>query len=47
MFLASGRVSDAERDRVAAEVRGHGVPGRLTLEEFEERLQACLRLGDG
>jgi hypothetical protein len=31
-------VSDADRARVAAELRGHYESGRLTLDEFQERL---------
>jgi hypothetical protein len=31
-------VSDADRSRVAGELRGHYEAGRLTLEEFQERL---------
>jgi hypothetical protein len=31
-------VSDAERERVAHELRGHYEAGRLTLEEFQHRL---------
>jgi hypothetical protein len=32
------RASDAEREAVAAELRRHTVDGRLTIEEFLERL---------
>ncbi|MFC4033216.1 DUF1707 domain-containing protein [Streptomyces polygonati] len=32
------RASDAERDRVAAQLRHHYVAGRLTLPELEERV---------
>jgi DUF1707 SHOCT-like domain len=32
------RASDADRDRVAATLREHHAAGRLTMEEFEERL---------
>ena len=35
------RASDADRDRVAAELRDHLVAGRLTLEEFSERVGAA------
>ncbi len=36
------RVSDEERDAAAAEIREHYAAGRLTSDEFEERLQATL-----
>ncbi len=36
------RVSDQERDAVAAEIREHYAAGRLTSGEFEERLQTTL-----
>lgn len=36
------RVSDQERDSAAAEIREHYAAGRLSGEEFEERLQATL-----
>jgi hypothetical protein len=32
------RASDAERERVVEQLRGHSVDGRLTLEEFAERM---------
>jgi hypothetical protein len=32
------RASDADRDRSAAALSGHYAAGRLTLEEFQERL---------
>lgn len=35
------RIGDAERDAVAAELREHYAHGRLTLEEFNERLDAA------
>ena len=35
------RVSDAERDSAAAELREHFIQGRLTLDELEERLDAA------
>jgi Domain of unknown function (DUF1707)/Cell wall-active antibiotics response 4TMS YvqF len=35
------RASDAEREQTAALLRGHVVEGRLTLEEFSERLDAA------
>jgi hypothetical protein len=34
------RIGDAERDAVAAELREHYAHGRLTLEEFNQRLDA-------
>jgi DUF1707 SHOCT-like domain len=34
------RVSDAERERLAEELHEHTVAGRLTAEEYEERLEA-------
>ncbi len=34
------RIGDSERDAVAAELREHYAHGRLTLEEFNERLDA-------
>ncbi|MEO3811663.1 DUF1707 domain-containing protein [Sphaerisporangium sp. B11E5] len=33
------RASDGDRDRVAAELREHAAQGRLTMEEFNERLE--------
>ena len=35
------RASDADRERVAAELRDHAVAGRLDTEEFEQRLQVA------
>jgi len=35
------RIGDAEREAVAAELREHFAHGRLTLEEFNERLDAA------
>lgn len=35
------RVSDQERDRVAAEIREHYAAGRLSEEEFDERVSAA------
>ena len=35
------RASDADRDRVAAALREHRVAGRLTLDEFSERVAAA------
>jgi len=34
------RIGDAERDAVAAELREHYAHGRLTLEEFNQRIEA-------
>jgi hypothetical protein len=34
------RIGDAERDAVAAELREHFAHGRLTLEEFNQRIEA-------
>jgi Domain of unknown function (DUF1707) len=36
------RASDADRDRTAALLREHHAAGRLTAEEFDERLDAAL-----
>jgi Domain of unknown function (DUF1707) len=36
------RVSQAERDEVAAALAGHYADGRLTVEEYEERVGAAL-----
>lgn len=36
------RVGDAEREAVAAELREHYAQGRLTLEDFQRRLDASL-----
>ena len=36
------RASDADRDRVAALLQEHHAEGRLTAEEFSERLDAAL-----
>jgi Domain of unknown function (DUF1707) len=36
------RASDADRDRVAELLRRHVADGRLTMEEFHTRLDACL-----
>ena len=35
------RIGDAEREAVAAELREHYAHGRLTLEEFNQRLDAA------
>ncbi len=40
---ASLRVSDADRDRAVITLREHLLAGRLTLEEFSERVDAVLR----
>lgn len=37
------RVSQAERDAVAEQLRQHTTDGRLSLEEFSERLDTCLK----
>lgn len=37
------RVSDADRDRVAVELREHTVAGRLTLDEFSDRIDRVYR----
>jgi hypothetical protein len=37
------RVSDAERDHAVVALRGHLLAGRLTLEEFSERVEVALR----
>lgn len=37
------RVSDAERDRAAADLREHFAAGRLSSEELDERLDAIYR----
>jgi hypothetical protein len=36
------RASDADRDRTAALLRDHHAAGRLTAEEFDERVNAAL-----
>src|SRR5712692_9843921 len=40
---ASFRVSDAEREHAVIVLREHLLAGRLTLEEFSERVEAALR----
>ncbi|MBV9206801.1 MAG: DUF1707 and DUF2154 domain-containing protein [Actinobacteria bacterium] len=40
---ASLRVSDADRERAVHALREHLLAGRLTLEEFSERVEAALR----
>ena len=37
------RVSDAERNRVIEELQRHTADGRLTLDEFEARVEETLR----
>ena len=37
------RVGDAERESAAARLRDHYVRGRLTVEEFDERVELALR----
>src|SRR5271155_3348237 len=37
------RIGDAEREAAAASLREHYAQGRLTLEEFNERLDAALK----
>lgn len=37
------RASDADRDRVAELLREHHAVGRLSAEEFSERLESALR----
>jgi len=41
------RIGDAERDEVASQLREHYAAGRLTAEEFDERLEACLAARTG
>jgi hypothetical protein len=40
-------VSDADRERVAAQLREHYEAGRLTLEEFQERLDEAHKARTG
>jgi hypothetical protein len=40
---ASLRVSDANREQTVIALREHLLAGRLTLEEFSERVEAALR----
>jgi hypothetical protein len=42
---SSMRVSDADRDEAVAVLREHLLAGRLTLEEFSERVEAALQAG--
>ena len=37
------RIGDAEREATATELREHFAQGRLTLEEFNQRLEAALK----
>ena len=37
------RAGDTDRDRVVAALQGHREAGRLTPDEFEERMEAALR----
>ena len=37
------RVSDAERDRVARQLRDHCAVGRITIDELDERLEVAYR----
>jgi hypothetical protein len=41
------RVSQAERDEVVAALAGHFADGRLTVEEYEERVEAALAARTG
>lgn len=41
------RVSQAERDEVVAVLAGHFADGRLTVEEYEERVEAALAARTG
>jgi hypothetical protein len=40
---ASLRVSDADREQAVAALREHLLAGRLTLEEFSERVEGALQ----
>jgi len=40
--MDSIRVSDADRDRVTAQLRDHFAAGRITTDELDERLSAAL-----
>jgi len=40
---ASMRISDDDREQVVVMLREHLLAGRLTLEEFSERVEAALR----
>ena len=48
MADAHERVSDAEREHAVAQLREHLLAGRLTLEEFSERVELAYgaRLGE-
>ena len=41
----STRASDDDRERAVRALREHLVEGRLTLEEFSQRVEAALRAG--
>ena len=41
--MADERASDHDRQRVIDELRRHTADGRLTLDEFEERVEEALR----
>lgn len=41
--LASQRVADADREQLASELREHMLAGRLTPEEFEDRLERAYK----
>ena len=41
--MADQRASDADRQRVVDQLRTHTADGRLTLDEFEERVGEALR----
>jgi len=43
MHDESLRVSDADRERAVASLRQHLLAGRLTLDEFSERVGAALQ----
>jgi hypothetical protein len=43
MSEESYRLSDAERDRVVEDLKEHLVQGRLTLEEYSDRVEIALR----
>jgi hypothetical protein len=41
------RISDADRQRVIGQLRSHTAEGRLTLDEFEERVEEALQARTG
>jgi len=43
--LPASRVSDAEREQTIISLREHLISGRLTLEDFSERVDIALRAG--